>query len=319
VTRIAIVHPNTLLGKEILERLAVRPELTDDLRLLSDDPDEIGTVLDAAGAAALVTAIDDGFDGVDLALFTGAAADDARAAERLGDGTLAVFASAGGAPADAPAAIAGFAAADRLGVSRLASAHPAAVALAHLLSPLRALGLRRAHATVVLPVSMQGSAGIDTLFDETRSLLTFSEQKKKSQLYPAQVAFNLLPATEAEAAVEQQLAAALGAAIELSVGLAQAGVFHGLAVSAAVELDAEVDRKAVERALDAAPQVERPRDPKKIGSAAAAGEENLLVGAVRASGPGRFRLWAAMDNLVRGAALNSLDLAAELIAAGRPS
>ena len=55
------------------------------------------------------------------------------------------------------------------------------------------------------------------------------------------------------------------------------------------------------------------------GPAAAAGEETLLVGEVRAAGqPGTFWIWATMDNLVRGGALNALDLAEAMLAAGRP-
>lgn len=321
MSKVAVVHPTTLLGKELLERLAARPELALDLRLLSSDAAEVGSVVDAAGAAAIVTAADDdAFEAVDLALFTGAPDDDARAAGRLAEGTLAVFASVAGSPEATPAAIAGLGAAARLGVTRVAAAHPAAVALGYLLSPLIALGLRRASAVVALPVSTHGGAGIDTLFEETRDLLTFSSSKKKGKrLFPAQVAFNLLPAADDEAAVESQVIAALGGELELSVGLARAGVFHGLALSLEVRLDAGANDREVERTLAAAPLLERADEPRKLGAAAAAGAENVLFGAVRGSGRGRFRLWAAMDNLVRGGALNQLDLAAELLTAGRPS
>jgi aspartate-semialdehyde dehydrogenase len=319
VSRIAVVHPTTLLGKELLERIAVRPQLAADLRFFSTDEEEIGSVLDATGEAAFVARAEEGvFDGVDLALFAGSPAADARAAGWLPNATLAVFASPESAPAGTLAAVAGFGAEARLGSSRLASAHPAAVGLAHLLGPLRARGLRRAHATAVLPVSTLGAAGIDALFEETRAVLTFSEPKR-SRFFPAQIAFNLLPAEEREAHVEEQLAGALGSGLDLSVGLAVGGVFHGLALSVAVELDPRTGVEELRRALGGSPAVERARDAKRLGSAAAAGEENLLLGAVRALGGGRFRLWAVMDNLVRGGALNSLDLAEELLATGRPS
>ena len=322
MSRIALVHPSTLLGKELLERLALRPQLTTDLRLLSTNDDEIGTLVDAAGTASFVGRLEEGaFDGVDLALFTGSSADDARARELLPESTLAVYAVRGSAPSGTLAAVAGFGADARLGVHRVAVAHPAAVALAHLLRPLRPLGLRRAHATVVLPVSTRGAEGIDLLFEETRALLTFSE-RKRSRLFPAQVAFNLFPEAEEEAEVEDQVASALATGVDdldISVGLALGGIFHGMAISVAVELSEHPGKEELRQTLGKAPALEKAKEPKRLGSTAAAGEENLLLGAVRSLGGGRYRIWAVMDNLVRGGALNALDLAEELLAAGRPS
>lgn len=319
MSRIAVVHPSTLLGKELLERLALRPQLAADLRLLSLDESEVGTLVDAAGAASFVGRVEEGvFDDVDLALFAGEAPADARAAALLPASTPAVFASVGAAPDATLAAIAGVGSEARLGVVRLASAHPAAVALAYLLRPLVAHGLRRAHATVVMPVSTFGATGIDALFEETRALLTFSE-RKRSRLFPTQVAFNLLPLADDETAVEAQLAQVVGTGCESSVGLAQGGVFHGLTVSVAVEVETKFVKDELRHLLSGAPGIERSKEPKKLGPVAAAGEENLLLGAVRPLGRGRYRIWAVMDNLVRGGALNSLDLAEELLAAGRPS
>ena len=322
MSRVALVHPSTLLGKELLERLSLRPLLAADLRLLSTDDDEIGSLVDAAGAASFVARVEDGaFDGVDLVLFAGSPEDDAGALAHLPESTLTVFASPGSAPAGTPAAVAGFAADAWLGVPRVAVAHPAAVALAHLLHPLRPLGLRRAHATVVLPVSTRGAEGIDLLFEETRALLTFTE-RKRSRLFPAQIAFNLIPEAEDEAAVEEQVASALATNVDdldISVGLALGGIFHGMAISVAVELSERPGKDELRQTLAQAPTLEKAKEPKRLGSAAAAGEENLLLGTVRSLGGGRYRIWAVMDNLVRGCALNALDLAEELLAAGRPS
>jgi aspartate-semialdehyde dehydrogenase len=323
VSRIAVVHPTTLLGKELLERLSLRPQLAADLRLYSTDEAEVGTLVDAGGASFVGRAEADAFDDVDVALFTGSPAADHGALAFLAPETAAVFVNADSAPEGTLPAVAGFGTVARLGVSRLASAHPAAVALTHLLGPLVGRGLRRAHASVVMPVSTRSAEGIDLLFEETRALLTFSGQKKP-RLFPAQIAFNLLPLTDEETTVEAQVAAALFTdsakpGLDLSVGLAQGGIFHGLTLSVSVEVESRFAKDELRQLVASSPAVERATDPKKLGPLAAAGEENLLLGAVRSLGGGRYRLWAVMDNLVRGSALNSLDLVEELLAAGRPS
>lgn len=51
MSTIAIVHPMTLLGKELRETL----DRLQDVRLLSNREDEIGTLTEVAGAAAMVT------------------------------------------------------------------------------------------------------------------------------------------------------------------------------------------------------------------------------------------------------------------------
>ena len=52
--RLAVVHPTSLLARELRERLDERPELWSELRLLSTREEEIGTVTEQAGRAALV-------------------------------------------------------------------------------------------------------------------------------------------------------------------------------------------------------------------------------------------------------------------------
>jgi aspartate-semialdehyde dehydrogenase len=50
-----------------------------------------------------------------------------------------------------------------------------------------------------------------------------------------------------------------------------------------------------------------------VGPVTVAGGERLTVGAVRAAAGG-YSIWAAMDNLLRGGALNAVELAEEMLA-----
>ena len=69
---VAVVHPTSLLAKELRERLEARSDLCRELRLLSLDEEEIGAVTESAGAAAFVGRLEpDSLAGVDLAFFCG--------------------------------------------------------------------------------------------------------------------------------------------------------------------------------------------------------------------------------------------------------
>jgi len=318
---IAVVHPTSLLARELRERLEGRPDLCSELRLLSDTEDEVGTVTESAGAAAFVGRLDDDtLEGVDLAFVVGDI-DRVRASLlRLPPGMPAVLLAPGATEEDAPAAVAGVHDEALVGRDRVASPHPAAIAVALLFDALAPLAPRRAAATVLLPVSMAGDAGIEELFEQTRGILAFSGEASRSKLFAAQVAFNVLPCDEDGAGVARAAGHALGRPAEIAVQLVQGGVFHGLAVSLRVELEGAPAPAEVRRTLGRARGVALARDPRRLGPVAAAAEEKLLVGAVRAAdAPGSYWIWAVMDNLTRGGALNALELGEALLSIGRPS
>lgn len=318
---VAVVHPTSLLARELRERLEGRPDLCRELRLLSDTEDEVGTVTESAGAAAFVGRLGaDALEGVDLAFVVGEIERVRESLRSLPRGLPAVLLCPGATEEDAPAAVAGVHVEALAGRERVASPHPAAIAVVLLVDALGALKPRRASATVLLPVSMLGDAGIEELFEQTRGILTFSGAAARSKLFPAQIAFNLLQVDEEGAGIAHTARQALGHPVELAVQLVQGGVFHGLAVSLRVELEGTADPDEVRRLLGRARGIALARDPRRLGPVASAAEEKLLVGAVRpADAPGSYWIWAVMDNLTRGGALNALELGEALLAFGRPS
>lgn len=320
MNRIAIVDPTSLLGKELRERLERRPELCREARLLSADENEIGTLTEVAGAAAFVGRLDEeSFDGVDLAFFCGGIDQDRPALALCPAATPAVVLSRGAGAVDGRFAVAGVRPESWLGQPRLVSPHPAAIALALLLGRLDELEPLRATATAVLPVSGAGQAALDELFEETRGILAFSGAPKGKH-FPAQIAFNLLPAADDAGVAVEGARVALGADYPLALALVQGGVFHGVALALHVELGAPVAAAELRRRLARAPGVAAVRDPRRLGPVAAAGEERLLLGDVRPSGvKGGFWIWATLDNLIRGGALNALALAETLLGAPPPA
>jgi len=319
VTRVALVHPTSLIGNELRQLLA-RPECSGwETRLLSVDDEEVGQVTEAGGAAAFVGRVDElAFDELDLAFFCGPLERDRRAAATLPASVPAVFAATGAGAEDGRAAIAGVRESRRAGSTRLVSAHPAAVALGLLLDPLGALGLRSARATVALPVSHGEDDGIEELFEETRRLLSFQSPTPRGKARGRQVAYNLA----ADDAESDAIAAATREALAdedlpLAVQAVRAGVFHGLALQLWVELDEPPSAAELRRRLGSAPAVELARRTATVDPVGVAGGERLVVGAVRAAGTGAFGVWAVLDNLLRGGALNALELGLELL--GQPA
>ncbi len=66
---------------------------------------------------------------------------------------------------------------------------------------------------------------------------------------------------------------------------------------------------AARKALTASPFVEAAEDPRHLGPVDAAASDKVLLGATRKDEDGIW-IWAAMDNLTRGGAINALEIAA---------
>lgn len=325
MSRIALVHSLSLLGKEVAERLAQRPDLCSDLRLFALDEEMVGTLTDGLDGAAFVGRVEeDCFDGADLTIFCGEIELDRKAFALLPPGARAIVASHGATVEDAFPAVAGVEELAWLGQERLLAPSPAAVGLTRLLEPLRALDLNRVVATAVLPASELGAAGIDALFEESRALLALAKPAKPEH-FPAQIAFNLLPGLFPGAEIARQAQLALGlvgdparpAHGRIAVQTAQAGIFHAVTLSLFVELGKAIEPAALRKLLGRAGTLAR--KPGALGPVQAAGEEELLVGEVQAAGDHGFWIWATIDNLTVGGAGNVLRLAETVLRPGTAS
>jgi aspartate-semialdehyde dehydrogenase len=318
VSRAAIVHPLTLLGKELRDTMGTGGTASgawDDVRLLSPVEEEIGSLTDLGKAAAFVARLDaDALDTVEVAFFCGSAAETRLALPLLPAGATAIVLSTDATVDDGRPVVAGVndPAAERGRV--LLSAHPAVILLAHLVAPLRALAIEEAVATAVLPASLHGNPGIDELVEQTRQILTLTP-RRPSPVFGAQLAFNVLPVlgppsgqTEPVAA---QLQSVLGGDPPVALQVVQGGVFHSLAASLYVRCAQQPDAKALRKIVGQHPNVELAKRTSHLSPVDAAAHEKVLLGAVREepATPGGYWLWAAMDNLTRGGALNALAIA----------
>jgi aspartate-semialdehyde dehydrogenase len=311
---LAIVEPGGLTARELRDQLARRPELWREARLLTTNEDEVGTLTDLAGSAAVVQLLTpESLEGVDLVFLAGAAATSRATLPALPPGTRVVWLSPDATLADGPPLVAGVNLPASLPGPVAVSPRPGAILLAHLLHPLLDMGLRRAEVTLLQPVSVFAPDALDQLYEQARGLLTF-QPRSETRHWDGQLAFNLVPAGTGDE-LREQVEAMLGGGFELTAQVLLAGVFHSYAASLHLAFDADPGLEALRDALGDQPWVSW-AEQESLGPVDAAGAEEVLLGQLRADRgrPGSYWLWAVMDNLTRGGASNAVALAEALLA-----
>ncbi|HTW64196.1 MAG TPA: Asd/ArgC dimerization domain-containing protein [Bryobacteraceae bacterium] len=188
-------------------------------------------------------------------------------------------------------------------------AHPAAIALALLLTHVRKAGaIRRSVAEVFEPVSERGQAGIDELQKQTVALLSFKPLPQA--IFDAQAAFTMLPQygeesphslDQIEQKIDRHLASLLASsAIPMpSLRLIQAPVFHGHSISVWVEFEENPGMNAIFQALGS-PNIDvRTRDHEPPTNVGVAGQGGITAGGISQdrNQPRAWWFWVVADNL----------------------
>ncbi|HEY3569484.1 MAG TPA: hypothetical protein VGP73_16245 [Thermoanaerobaculia bacterium] len=309
MSTIAIVHPMSLLGKELRETLERLPAVGGDIRLLSNREDEIGTLTEVAGAAAMVSRYEpEKLQGVSVAFLCGPMEDNRPILAELPPDATAVLLSFDATAADGQALVAGVNDEAARGQRVLLSPHPGVVLLAHLLDALKNLAVEEAVATLIQPASMRDDAGLEELFEQTRQIVAMT-RRSPTPVFGAQLSFNLLPVPLPADSLTGQLQAVLPG-MPLALQILQGGVFHSVSASLYVRCAGSPTLQAIRKALADHPHLEVADKPKHLGPIDAAASDKVIYGNVRKDeAGGGFWLWAVMDNLTRGGALNAIEIA----------
>lgn len=309
MSSIAILHPVNLVGKELREALDSRMKEWREVRLLSTDAEEIGTLTEVLGAAALVQRYEpESLKDVSTVYFCGPIEANRPLFGDVPPGAVAVVLSPDATPNDGQPVVAGVnTEAARSGV-RLLSPHPALVLLAHVLAPLRAFQPVDLIATLIQPASVQGDAGIQELFDQTREIVAMIG-RSPTPVYGAQLSFNLLPTASEALPLSELLQKIVPETPPIPIQVLQGGIFHGMAASLYVRFGGKPSPKAIRKAVSANPHVEIADDPSHLGPIDSAASDKVILGTVREDTAGGFWFWAVMDNLTRGSALNAIEVA----------
>src|SRR3984885_3353632 len=317
VYKIAIAGASTLLGRELKEALSDSP-LAGANFLLLDEEEAQGQLDQVGDEVTFVQRIEaDSFERVDFTFFAGPESLTRRfwrEALRAGSTVLDLSGALDqetGVLVRSPWVGAQEVSAD-LFTPAVVPAHPAALALALLLERLQqAAPVRQAAATVLLPASEFGRAGMDELHQQTVNLLSF--QSIPRETFDAQLAYNLLcgfgenakaSMLAVDSRIRRQYAALAGRRLPaLAIQTISAAVFHGHGFSIFAELERPLDLSALEDALSGDHVDLVLEDTDSPSNLAATGQNDVLVrlrlepGARNANESSRVWLWAASDNL----------------------
>lgn len=170
-----------------------------------------------------------------------------------------------------------------------------------------------------------GKKAMDELF--TQTLDVYKNKSLKSEVFSKQIAFNVIPQidiflddgkTKEELKLIQETKKILDTKIKVFATCVRVPVFIGHALSVNIETQLTINEKKVRKVLNDFEGVNLVDDPSKseyITPDEIAGKDEVFVSRIRKddSVKNGLSLWIVADNLRKGAALNTVQIAEELI------
>jgi aspartate-semialdehyde dehydrogenase len=329
---VAIIGATGAVGKESLEILEERKFPVDRLRLFSSKR-SAGEVLCCQGKNYSVEELTEAssFDGVDLAFVSATDAISRDYGARLGAAGIVVIDDSGvyRMDPDVPLVVPEVNAHALRGMKKGIVAIPncTTTPLVMALKPIQdAVGVKRVVVTTFQSVSGTGSAAMEELMDQTKALMAFRDVKV--QVYPYQIAFNLLPhigsfgeggdCSEEVKIVRETRKILDSPTLRVTATTVRVPVLRCHSEAINVELDRPFKANDARAALAAMPGVIVYDDPsKKLYPMPfdVSGKDEVYVGRIRGDGSvtNGLNLWVVSDNLRKGAALNAVQIAECLI------
>ncbi len=190
-----------------------------------------------------------------------------------------------------------------------------------------AVGIERINVATYQAVSGTGKEAIEELANQTASLL--NGRPVETKVYPRQIAFNVIPHidsfqdngyTKEEMKMVWETRKIMGdERIQVNPTCVRVPVFYGHSEAIHIETRDKITAEQARKLLEAAPGIvvldERQPGgyPTPVGDAS--GKDPVFVGRIREdiSHPRGLNLWVVADNVRKGAALNSIQIAETLI------
>jgi aspartate-semialdehyde dehydrogenase len=174
-------------------------------------------------------------------------------------------------------------------------------------------------------VSGAGKAGMDELFEQTKSL--FMNASKEPAKFTKRIAFNVIPhidvfmddgSTKEEWKMVNETKKILGFNIAVNATCVRVPVFVGHSESVNVEFEKPISADQAREILADAEGVvlyDEPKDGGYCTPVECAGEDGVYVSRLRHDPTVKHGLsmWIVSDNLRKGAALNAVQIAEELV------
>ena len=194
------------------------------------------------------------------------------------------------------------------------------------LKPLHTLGtIKRVVVSTYQSVSGSGKEAMDELFAQTRGI--YMNETPQPHAYPKQIAFNAIPqidrfmddgSTKEEWKMVNETRKILDPDIRVAATCVRLPVFIGHGESLNVEFDNDVDEDAAREALQDFPGVtvvDHREEGGYVTPVECAGEDDVYVSRLRRDPTvdNGLAMWVVADNIRKGAALNSIQIAETLV------
>ena len=185
--------------------------------------------------------------------------------------------------------------------------------------------IKRVIVSTYQAVSGAGKAAMDELLDQTKNVL--AGKKVLSQNFSKQIAFNLIPQiddfdidgyTKEELKMENETKKILDSDIKISATCVRVPVINSHSESVNIEFEQRFDLKDLRKTLENAPGckvIDGHKDGEYITPVEASGDYKTFISRIRKdhSNEKAINIWIVSDNLLKGAALNTVQIAEELV------
>ena len=329
---VAVAGATGAVGNEMLRILEEQEFPVASLKLLASSR-SAGKTLDFRGESLHVEELrDDSFEGVDIALFSAGASPSRQFAPAAAESGCVVIDNSSGwrmdpevplvVPEVNPHAVADY---RRKGI--IANPNCSTIQMVVVLKPIYdAAGIERVVVSTYQAVSGTGKNAMEELTEQTRNLLTF--QEVTPEVYPHRIAFNCFPHigsflengyTEEEMKMVHETHKIMeDPNIRVSATTVRIPVFYGHSEAVNIQTKRKLSAKDARVLLFQAPGVrvmDNPDERIYPMPSEAAGINDTLVGRIREdiSIENGLDLWIVADNIRKGAALNTVQIAELLI------
>ena len=222
-----------------------------------------------------------------------------------------------------PDAIAGY---KKRGI--IANPNCSTIQMVMVLKPLHDIArIKRVVVATYQSVSGSGKVAMDELFNQTRGIFVNEPVQQHQEEFTKQIAFNVIPhidifmddgSTKEEWKMAAETNKILDPDIRMTATCVRAPVFIGHAEAINIEFAKPITEDQAREALRAAPGVsviDNRVDEGYVTPAECAGEDAVFVSRIRCDPTieNGLNIWCVSDNLRKGAALNTVQIAEELI------
>ncbi len=326
---VAVAGATGVVGREMLRVLEDRNFPVKSVKLLASERSKGKTLTFKGEEIAIEVLSEDSFHGVDIALFSAGGGTSKKFAPAAAKSGCVVVdnSSAWRMDPEVPLVVPEVNPGDlKWHKGIIANPNCSTIQMVVVLKPLHdAARIRRVVVATYQAVSGAGSAALNELAEQTRALAAGQEYPPK--VFPHQIAFNVIPQipqsdaftengyTSEEMKMVNETKKIMGDQnIMVTATTVRVPVHTGHSESVNVETEKKLSAAEARALLAAAPGVIVQDDPaSQIYPLAvnAAGKYGTFVGRIRedVSHPSALEMWVVADNLLKGAALNAVQIA----------